>query len=64
MGMIKQSQITQSNKFAISLQYLKKDVKNGLHFCTQINIKVSKKWHYRFLWKWSGMSNVPKIESW
>ena len=32
MGMIKQSQITQSNKFAISLQYLKKEVKNGVHF--------------------------------
>ena len=32
MGMIKHSQITQSNKFAISLQYLKKDVRNGGHF--------------------------------
>ena len=30
--MIKHSQITQSNKFAISLQYLKKEVKNGVHF--------------------------------
>ena len=32
MGMIKHPQITQSNKFAISLQYLKKDVRNGGHF--------------------------------
>ena len=32
MGMIKHSQITQSNKFAISLQYLKKEVRNGGHF--------------------------------
>ena len=32
MGMIKHSQITQSNKFAISLQYLKKEVPNGGHF--------------------------------
>ena len=32
MGMIKHSQITQSNKFAISLQYLKKGVRNGGHF--------------------------------
>ena len=32
MGMIKHSQITQSNKFAISLQYLKKVVRNGGHF--------------------------------
>ena len=32
MGMIKYSQITQSNKFAISLQYLRKEVRNGGHF--------------------------------
>ena len=32
MGMIKCFQITQSNKFAISLQYLKKEVGNGDHF--------------------------------
>ena len=31
-GMIKCFQITQSNKFAISLQYLKKEVRNGDHF--------------------------------
>ena len=33
MGMIKYSQITQSNKFAISSQYLKKEVRNWDHFC-------------------------------
>ena len=32
MGMIKHSQITQSNKFAISKQYLKKEVGNGGNF--------------------------------
>ena len=32
LGMIKHSQSTQSNKFAISLQYLKKEVSNGVHF--------------------------------
>ena len=32
MGMIKCFQITQSNKFAISLQYLKKEVSNGDYF--------------------------------
>ena len=32
IGMIKHSQITQSNKFAISLQYLKKEVMDGVHF--------------------------------
>ena len=31
MVMIKHSQITQSNKFAIFLQYLKKEVRNGGH---------------------------------
>ena len=32
MAMIKHSQITQSNKFAISLQNLKTEVRNGGHF--------------------------------
>ena len=32
MGMIKHSQIAQSNKFTISLQYLQKEVRNGGHF--------------------------------
>ena len=32
IGMIKHSQITQSNTFAISLQYLKKEVMDGVHF--------------------------------
>ena len=30
--MMKNSQSTQSNKFAISLQYLKKEVGNGVYF--------------------------------
>ena len=32
MGMIKHSQNTHINKFAISLQYLKKEVSEGIHF--------------------------------
>ena len=32
MGMFKLSQDTQSNKFAMSLQYLKIDVRNVVHF--------------------------------
>ena len=32
MGMIKPSQSTESNKFVISLQDLKKEVTNGVHF--------------------------------
>ena len=32
MGIIKHSQTTQRKKFAISLQYLKKEVRNGVYF--------------------------------
>ena len=32
MGKVKHSQGTQSNKSAISLQYLKKEIRNGVHF--------------------------------
>ena len=32
MGMINHSESTQSNKFALSLQYLKKEFSNGVHF--------------------------------
>ena len=32
MDMIKHSQITQNNKFVISLSYLKKEFKNEVHF--------------------------------
>ena len=48
--MIKHFQSTQRNKFAISLQYLEKEVRNRVHFCMQINIKDSTNWHYCFLW--------------
>ena len=45
LGLIKHSQSTQSNKFAISLEYLKKEVRSSF-FCLQLNIKVSTSWHY------------------
>ena len=32
MWMIKHSQSTQKNKLLVSLQYLKKEVRNGVHF--------------------------------
>ena len=32
MGIVKHSQSSQSSKFAMSLQYLKKEVKSGVHF--------------------------------
>ena len=53
MGMIKHSQSSQNNKFAMSLQYLrKKEMK--LIFSMQINIKFPTSWfqhfgHQRFL---------------
>ena len=40
-----------SNKFAISLQYLKKEIRNGDHFGMQINVKVSRSWYYPLWWK-------------
>ena len=46
MGMIKHSLKTQSNKFAISLQYLKKEVRNGVHF---LHADKHESWHYCFL---------------
>ena len=32
MGMVKHCQSSENSKFAISLQYLKKQVRNGVHF--------------------------------
>ena len=59
MGTIKHSQITQSNKFAISLQYIKKQLSNGGRF-----------WHenkrqrlYLIWWKWPDIIKIPKIGS-
>ena len=52
MGMIKHSQNSESNKFALSLNYIKKEVGMEFIFCMQINIKVSLIWHYHYWWKW------------
>ena len=46
-----------------SLQYLKKEVRDGVPFCMQINLKVSTIWNYYFWRKWPNMSKVPKIGS-
>ena len=48
IGMIKHFQSTQSNKFVISLQYLKKEVRNGVHF---LPVAKHQSWHYCFGWK-------------
>ena len=41
MGIIKHSQSTQFNKFAISLQYLQKEVSEGVHF-----LRLVKHWSF------------------
>ena len=43
MGMAKHSQNSRNSKFAISLQYLNKEVLDEVDFCLQINITVSYK---------------------
>ena len=54
MGMAKHSQSSRNSKFAISLQYLNKEVLDEVDFCLQINITVSYKliltfWASKFL---------------
>ena len=46
MGRIKHSQSTQTKKFAISLQYLKKKLGMEFIFYMQKNIKASTSWPY------------------
>ena len=62
MGMIKYSQSNHSNKFAISSQYLKKEVRDGVHFCMQINIKVSSSQYVIFDGSGQTCSKYPKSE--
>ena len=64
MGLIKHSKSTQCNKFAISLQYLKKkEDRDRVNFLHADNIKVSTSWHYRFWWEWPVMYKVPMYEN-
>ena len=46
MGMIKHSQSTQINKFAISLQYLKNEVRERVHFLHLDEHQSFYNWHY------------------
>ena len=63
MSMMKHSQSTQSNKFANLCYISKKKLGVEYSFCKQINIKVSKNWHYRFWWKQPDMFKASKIGS-
>ena len=59
MGMIKHSQSKQNNKFAISLQYLKKEVRDEVHFLYADKHQSFYKLALSFCWKWPDMSKVP-----
>ena len=60
MVMTQHFQSTQINKFAISLQYLKKEVREGVHFLHLVKHQSSYKM-VLFWRRWPDMSNVPKI---
>ena len=64
MGMIKHSQSTQSNTFAISLEYLKKEGSIGVHSLHADKHQSFHKVAMFFGWKWPDMSKIPKIGSW
>ena len=53
----KNNQSTQNNKFAISLQYLQKEVNDELIVCMEISIEAC----YMILWFWSSWSSIPKV---
>ena len=48
IGMVKHSQISQNCKFAMSTQYLRKEVRDEIDFLHEISIKVSTSWQYHF----------------
>ena len=64
MGMINHSQSTQSNKLAIYLQCLKKEVRDRVHFWHADKRQSFYKFVLSFLMEVADMSKVPKIGSW
>ena len=63
MGMIKHSQSTQSNKFAISLKYLKQEVWDGVHSLDADKRQSFCKLALSFLIEVAGhVQNYPKSE--
>ena len=58
-GVVRYAQVTQNNKLAISLQYLKKEVSDEIDFfVVQINMKACYK---SIQWIWQGWSSIPKV---
>ena len=49
VGMVRPVQITQNNKFAKSLQYLKKEVRNEVEFLCRWASQIFIYWFYHFL---------------
>ena len=62
--MIKHSQITQGNEFAISLQHFKKEIRNGGHFWHADKRQSFCKLVLSFLVKVARHVEIPKIGSW
>ena len=58
--MIRHSQSTQSNKFAVSLQYLKKKVRDEIHFCHADKQQRFYNWHYCFNRSGQTCTKYPK----
>ena len=57
-------QSIENNKFTISLQYLKENVKDEVDFLSaDKRQKASSNWYYHFSCMWPGMSKLPKIIS-
>ena len=61
MGMIKHSQSTQDNKFAISLQYLKENWKNEVGFLLADKNQRFLQIDTIILGAWLGMAKLSKI---
>ena len=73
MEMVKYSQSSQNSMFAVSLQYLKKEVRDEvdlLHedvfyklISTVWASKFSTRWYYHYWWAWSSIFKVLKVTS-
>ena len=76
MGIVKHSQSSQNSKFAMSLQYLKKEVGGEIGFLhaekhqsfLQVDFdfwasKFPLRWYYHYCWPWSSILKLLKVTS-
>ena len=63
VGIATHAQITQNNKFAKSLWYFKKELRNEVEFLCRWASKFSINWCYHFWWVWPGMPKALKLTS-